>query len=605
MVKINIDAYSDALVILGTAGLLIPVFRRWGVNPILGYLGAGAVLGPLGLGSLLSSFPFLYWFTVIDAKNVAGIADLGVVFLLFVVGLELSWKRLTTMRRLVFGLGGLQVILTSTVLAAIAAMAGQKASVAIVVGTSLALSSTAIVLELLSNQGRLATSAGRACFSVLLAQDLAVIPLLIFVSFLGAGLEGSVITSLAIAVVQAAGGIAIIILIGRFLLRPLFELVAGARSTELFIAAVLFVIVGAGMVAHEAGLSMALGAFLAGLMLAETEYGKAIESTIEPFKGLLLGIFFFTIGMNIDAREFLRDPGLLILSVVGMIGLKAAILTLLTRMFGHSWPAATEVGLLLGPGGEFAFVSIGAASALGLMEGSVSAFVLALTSLTMALTPLFANATQRLRLLMATERASDPELAVEPPSGERHAIVVGYGRVGKVVCSLLQRHGIRYIAVDSDASSVARDRRDGHLVFYGAADDPAFLLKCGIEQATGLIITIDTQAIDQVVEHVRSIRPDILIVSRARDAGHACHLYSIGATDAVPETIEASLQLAEAALIGLNVATGLAIASIHEKRDELRRALQRAAGEAGRDRNHSAQAKSPKPPSHPDGSMTA
>ena len=330
---INIDAYSDALVVLGTAGIVVPVVRRWGLNPTLGYLGAGAILGPLGLGSFTKSFPFLYWLTIVDAQNVAGIAELGVVFLLFLIGLGLSFNRLTTMRRLVFGLGGLQVLLTASLFSVVAAALGQGTAAAIIIGTSLALSSTAIVLELLSDQGRLNTTAGRASFSVLLAQDLAVIPLLLFVSVLGVGSGGSVMGSLTGAVLRAAIAITLILLFGRLLLRPLFRLVANTHSTELFVAAGLFVIVAAGLIAHQADLSMALGAFIAGLVLAETEYGKAIETVVEPFKGLLLGIFFFTVGMNIDFREFLRQPISLAAAVVCLIVAKSVILTVLARLF--------------------------------------------------------------------------------------------------------------------------------------------------------------------------------------------------------------------------------------------------------------------------------
>ena len=234
---INIDAYSDALIVLGTAGIVVPIVRRWGLNPILGYLSAGAILGPLGLGSLTQSFPFLYWLTITDAQSVAGIAELGVVFLLFLIGLGLSFSRLMTMRRLVFGLGGLQVLLTASLLAGIAASLGQKTEVAIIVGASLSLSSTAIVLELLSDQRRLTTTAGRASFSVLLAQDLAVIPILLFISVLGIGSGGSVFHSLTGALLRAAIAITLIVLFGRLLLRPLFRLVASTHSTDLFVAA--------------------------------------------------------------------------------------------------------------------------------------------------------------------------------------------------------------------------------------------------------------------------------------------------------------------------------------------------------------------------------
>jgi CPA2 family monovalent cation:H+ antiporter-2 len=589
---VDIATYIDALVFLGTASVIVPILRRWGVSPVLGYLGAGAVLGPLGLGSLNNAVPALSWFTIGDAQNVAGIAKLGIVFLLFLIGLELSLPRLSAMRRLIVGLGGSQVLLTSAVIAGAAMLAGRNPPEAIVLGASLSLSSTAIVLEILSNQERLTTSVGRASFSVLLAQDLAVIPILLFVSILAARSGGSVLASLASALLQAAVAITVIALFSRLLLRPLFRLVASARSSELFIAAVLFVIVAAGVVADQAGLSMALGAFIAGLLLAETEYRKAIEATVGPFKGLLLGVFFFTVGMNIDFGELAREPLWLAGGVVSLIAAKSLLLVGLGRLFRLRWPVAVETGLLLGPGGEFAFVGIGMAVAAGVVDAQLASFALAVTSVTMALTPLLSLAARRFTLWLRSGGPVAAELTARPAGAGRHAIVVGYGRVGKVVCALLKEHGIAYIAADLDAAAVTRDRRDGHDVYYGDASDQQFLEACGLASATGVIITIHTRKlIDDVVEHVRAMRPDILIVSRARDADHARHLYALGATDAVPETIEASLQLSEAALVGLGVAAGPAIASIHEKRDEIRHALQQAAKDAGLKQIHSVKAK--------------
>ncbi len=592
---INVAAYSDALVVLGTAGIVVPIVSRLGFSPVLGFLGAGALLGPLGLGSLIGSYPVLFWFTVGDAKDVAGIAELGVVFLLFLIGLELSLHRLLTMRRLVFGLGGLQVLVTTALLAGGAVYAGWNLSEAIILGACLSLSSTAIVLELLSKQERLTTNVGRASFAVLLLQDLAIIPLLMFISLLAAGPGGSVLASLGRAVLQAAIALAVIVVFGRVLLRPLFRLVASTRSRDLFIATALFVIIAAGVVANQAGLSRALGAFVAGLLLAETEYRKAIEATIEPFKGLLLGIFFFTVGMDIDARELLREPVLLAASVIGLIALKSLLIVGLAKLFRLSWPVAVEMGLLLGPGGEFAFVGIGMAADFRLIDARLATFALVVTSVTMALTPILSLAARRFASRLRAAGAAPPELVARPSGGRKHAIVVGYGRVGKVVCALLKEHGISYIAADSDAATVTRDRRDGHDVYYGDAADPKFLETCGLADAAGVVITIHTHdLIDVVVEHVRAMRPDVLIVARARDADHARHLYRLGATDAVPETIEASLQLSEAALVGLGIPAGPVIASIHEKRDEIRHALQEAAREAGRDEIHSVRPKTPK-----------
>src|SRR5262245_23885439 len=587
-------AYSDALVVLGTAGVVIPLVRRSGLSPVLGYLAAGAVLGPLGLGSLAGVVPGLFWVTITDAQNVAGIAELGVVFLLFLIGLELSFSRLSAMRRLVLGLGGLQVLLTSAVIAAAALAFARSPSEAIVLGSALSLSSTAIVLELLSNQERLTTSVGRASFSILLAQDLAVIPVLLFISILTARSGGLVLASLATALLQAAAAIVVIVAFGRVLLRPLFRLVATARSSELFIAAVLFVIIADGVIAQQARLSMALGAFVAGLLLAETEYRKAIETTIAPFKGLLLGFFFFTVGMNVDFRELWREPLLLAEAVIGLIAVKALLLIALAKVFRFPWPAAVEIGLLLSAGGEFAFVGIGLASSAGLIEPQLASFILAVTSITMALTPLLSFVGRQLAARLTPDKPMDPELTVRPTAGQSHAIVVGYGRVGKVVCELLREHRIPYIVADSDPMTVTRDRREGHDVYFGDATDPQFLEACGLAKAAGVIITIHSaRQIDEVVAHVRALRPDVLIVSRARDADHALHLYALGATDAVPETIEASLQLSEAALVGLGVATGLAIATIHEKRDEIRRTLQEAAHEAGLSVTHAVKAKTP------------
>ena len=589
----TVQIYSDVLVVLGTAGIIVPLVRRWGINPVLGYLGAGALLGPLGLGSLITEFPFLYWTTIVDAEHVSGLAELGVVFLLFLIGLELSFQRLVTMRRLVFGLGGLQFLITAVLLTGIAKLAGMAVIPAAIIGMCLALSSTAIVLDLLGHQGRLATAAGRASFSVLLAQDLAVVPILVFISIFATGTEGSILAGLGAALLKASVAIGAVVLAGRFLLRPLFHLVTTARSAELFIAAALFVIIGAGLIAQAAGLSMALGAFIVALMLAETAYGKAIEAAIDPLKGLLLGVFFFTVGMKIDFREFVREPLWLPMAIVGLVLVKSLILTGLARIFRISWPAALETGLLLGPGGEFAFVGIGMASGLGLVSEPVASFVLAATAVTMATTPLLSVIVRRLVPAVAHPPVVDSSLTVQSPSTERQAIVVGYGRVGKVVCALLQEHKIKFIAVDSDASGVARDRKRGHAVYYGDASDQKFLETAGLPLATAVIITTDTRAsIDAIVEHVREIRPDIPIISRAADEKHASHLYAVGVTDAVPETVEASLQLSEAALIGLGISTGPVIASIHGKRDEFRHTLQEAAKRAGRGEIHSVRKKS-------------
>jgi CPA2 family monovalent cation:H+ antiporter-2 len=386
---------------------------------------------------------------------------------------------------------------------------------------------------------------------------------------------------------QAGAAIAVIIILGRLAARPLFRLVVAVRSSEIFIAAVLFVIVGSGVIAHAAGLSMALGAFVAGILLSETEYGKAIEATVEPFKGLLLGIFFFTVGMAIDFRQVYHEPLLLIACVGGLILVKAFVLTLLGRFFRLSWHSAMEAGLLLGPGGEFAFVGLGMATALHIVSPKLSGFILAAITITMALTPALAALGRMISNKLRDDRPSDPQLLAKPPGGEAHAIIVGYGRVGKVVSGLFKELHVPFVATDIDPQVVTRARREGDTVYFGNAADPEFLRVCGLNEATGIIITInDKEVIDAIVVQARELRPDILIVSRAKDSAHASHLYAVGASDAVPENLEASLQLSEAALVGLGVPTGLAIAAIHEQRDVFRAALQKAAHEAGRSESY-------------------
>lgn len=578
---INIHVYSDALVLLGTAGIVIPLVRQFGLNPVLGYLGAGAILGPLGLGSFIQQFPILYWFTVVDPRNVSGFADLGIVFLLFLIGMELSYDRLKAMRRLILGLGGSQVVLSAAVIGGVAALAGAKPAAALILGACLALSSTAIVLEILSRQKRLNTTAGRASFATLLAQDLAVAPLLLFISISSISENGSVLASLAFALTNTIVALGVIVIVGRLVMRPLFRLVASVGMNELFVAATLFVIVATGVAAAVAGISMALGAFIAGLLLAETEFRKAIETAIDPFKGLLLGLFFFTVGMNIDFRELARDPVWLIGGALGLVALKSTILIGLARLFRISWRAALEVGLLLGPGGEFAFVGIGLAATYGLIDAKVASFTVALTSLTMVLIPALSHIARRVAPMVRDDKPADPELAAAPGHASGHAIVIGHGRVGQVVCGMLDRHQFKYIAVDNDAAAVPEQRRLGRTVYYGDATNPEFLKACGLMEAAALIVTIaETTGIDEIVAQVRRLRADMPVVSRARDADHARHLYTIGVTDAVPETIEASLQLSEATLIGLGVPMGTVIASVHEKRDEFRHELQQASGRA-------------------------
>jgi CPA2 family monovalent cation:H+ antiporter-2 len=587
---INIESYSDALVVLGTAGILMPVVRRLGVSPVVGFLVAGAVLGPLGLGSFVQQVPLLFWVTITNAANVGGIAEFGVVFLLFLIGLEMTFERLSAMRRAIIVLGGSQWLLATVAITLAALAFGFAPATAVVLGACLALSSTAIVIEILSSQGRMSTATGRAAFAILLAQDLATIPLLIFIAMLGAGgaaLGQTLGQTIGLAFVQAAAALGIIVVFGRVLLRPLFRLVAEAQSSELFIAAILFVIVATGVVAAMAGLSMALGAFVAGLLLAETEYRKNIEAIMKPFKGLLLGVFFFTVGMLIDVRAVLASPGMVIGGVLLLIVIKAVIAGGVLAAARQSRAVTIEAALLTATAGELSVVGIGAAQAAGIVDAPNGSLALLVIVLSMALTPFLGATGRRAVARFSPPAPPDPESLVKPKRETRHALVVGYGRVGRVVCDMLERHKIPYIATDSDARSVASERRAGRQVYFGDGTDKAFLELCNLQEAAAVIITIHTPSgIEKLIAAVREIHADIPIISRARDADHASRLYRMGVTDAVPETIEASLQLSEAALVGIGVPMGHVIASIHEKRDAFRADLQAAARASGAIKTH-------------------
>lgn len=575
----DFGVYREAMIVLGTAAILVPLGQRFKVSPILGFLMAGALLGPGGLGALWYTFPAVRWVAITDERGLGAIAELGVVFLLFIIGLELSFKRLLTMRRLVFGLGTLQVAISAVAIGLIATLLGARPGGAVIIGLGLALSSTAIVIEVLSRQQRLNTVTGRTAFSILLLQDLAVVPLLFLVTILGPEKEGTLIGGLLMAFGQAVLVIGAIVLVGKVVLRPLFRLVASADSTELFVAAALLVAVGSGLATAAAGLSMALGAFVAGLLLAETEYHRAIEATIDPFKGLLLGVFFFSVGMSIDIGGLIENPLPIILGVIGLIVVKGAVLVGLLRLFRVPWPATVEGSLLLGPGGEFAFIVVGLAVANGIVARDMGSLVLAVTSISMAMIPLLDYLGRVTAKRMIEDAGPNPALTELPPQDQVDAIVIGCGRVGRLVSEMLTMHDVKHIIVESEPAVVTKCRGDSMPVYFGDAKNPVFLKCCGIMQARGVIITVNKPSVaDDIVTSVRELRPDIVIVARAGDEGHARHLYKLGVTDAVPETVEASLQLSEATLVGLGVPTGPVIASIHEKRDEFREVLSGAAG---------------------------
>jgi CPA2 family monovalent cation:H+ antiporter-2 len=577
-------AYKDLVLFLATAGVVVPLFRRWRMSPILGFLGAGVVLGPYGLGSLSDEVPWLGVFTVDKPDELAQLAEFGVVFLLFTIGLELSWERLRAMRRLVFGMGAAQVALCLSASAAAAFALGQPPQAAVAMGAALALSSTAIVLPILTERKRQHSLAGRATFAVLLFQDLAVAPILLTLTLMGRRSDQPFTPGMLLTFVPALLGVAALVIFGRLFLRPMLRSVAKAKSEELFVAACLLVVIGSGLVSALTGLSMALGALIAGLLLAETEFRHEVQVRIEPFKGLLLGLFFISVGIGLNVPFLLQRPLVVLGAAVGMITLNAAVVFGLARLFGLRPRRAAEAALLLAGAGEFAFVILGQAMAERLVGREAGQTALVAATLSMFSIPLLAAAALRI----GGPRTTPAEIPFAPeaggPAGPR-VLVVGYGRVGKLVGEMLRRHDIGWVAAEQDPRLVEQGRHAGEAVFFGDAARPEFLLRCGLAEAMALVVTMDEpDGAESIVGVARELRADLTIVARARDARHAQRLYDLGATDAVPETVEASLQLSEAVLVEIGVPMGLVIASIHERRDAFRAALNRPEALGGRAR---------------------
>jgi len=580
---IDLSVYKETLLFLVTAGVIAPLFFRLHVSPVLGYLLAGLALGPYGLGSLDLKAPWLNALAI-NVEAIDRIAAFGVVALLFTMGLELSFERLRRMRRLVFGLGLAQVVVTVLILSGVAWGLGLAPPSALTVGAALTMSSTAIVIPMLVESKRLHTGAGRASFAVLLFQDLAVAPLLVMTGAFSAGGQGGLGWELLGTLAPAGLGLVALVVFGRLALRPFFHFVAETKSPEFFMAACLLVVLGDGLAAAASHLSMALGAFVAGLLLAETEYRREIEVTIEPFRGLLLGLYFVSVGAGINPAFIAARPGLILGLAAALAAAKGLTLFGLARAFRLPPRVAAEMSLLLGPGGEFGFVMIGAALAGGLIDRGLATTLISAVAISMLAIPGLAKLGARIGLpLRAAADKGSPE--IPPGSEDSRVIIVGYGRVGALIGDMLDRHTIPFIAVDSDARLTARARSDGKPVYYGDAARPEYLRHCGLETARAVVVTMDSTAANEaVVETTRRLRPEVTLVARARDANHARALYRLGVTDAVPETIEASLQLSEAVLVDLGVPMGLVIASIHEKRDEFRKLLT-AAGAPERPRS--------------------
>lgn len=528
----------EIVLLLASAIVAVVLFRRLGISPILGYLACGILIGP-GAFELVS-----------NVETIKVVGELGVVILLFSIGLEMSFKRLALLRLEVFGLGTAQVAATALVVGGAALAFGLTFRAAFVIGAGLALSSTAVVLQLMAERREIATRTGRVAFAVLLLQDLAVVPLLAVVPILGGATKALDWSAVGLAVGKAVLALGIILVAGRLVLQPIYRTVSRDHGTEIFVALTLLAVLGTGWATASVGLSLTLGAFLAGLLLAETEFRHQIEADIQPFRGLLMGLFFMSIGMQIDPPFALRNAGLLAGLVVALIALKSAITTGLCYAIRLPPEVAVRVGLVLGQGGEFAFILVGAAATIGLVPEPAKQAVLSVVAISMMLTPLLAAFGAWLgKRLHRVTRIGLAALEHETHDITRHVVIVGFGRVGRIVARLLESRRIPYVAIDHDPANVAGAREQGLPIYFGHVERRDILWGLGIDRARALVITMDAPATTlALVRMMKQRLPDVTIVARARDSSHAKSLLDAGAEVAVPETLEASLVLGGAAL---------------------------------------------------------
>ncbi len=557
--------YIADILILLTAGIVaVLLFQRLGLGTVLGFLVAGALVGPWGLGFIVA------------VDEIRHLAELGVVFLLFIIGIELKPSRLWVMRRSVFGLGTAQVLATGAVITLIAVALGLPTRTALVTGFGLALSSTAFGLQILQDKGEFGTAHGRSAFSILLLQDLAIVPLIALLPLL-ARPDLTITQDMELAGLEAVLIIVGVFILGRALLRPVLQLAVGSRrNPEIFTATGILLVLGAAWLTDWAGLSMALGAFLGGLLLADSRYRHQIVAEIQPFRGLLLGLFFMSVGMSVNFGLLAHQGTEVVGLVGGLLLLKAVLLWGLCRVSGRSHAESTQVALLLAQAGEFGFVLFGLAHMLGLMDAELFHLLLLVIALSMAVTPLLV----RLGHLLGRAPASAPAVtlsASEPiPVLRDHVIVAGFGRFGNTLAQILAKANLPYLVLEVDPARVARARALGYPVFYGDAGRAEVLRSAGAADASMVVLALDQmESIGKAVVTVREAFPDLTIYARAWDVDAAQRLRAMGVTYAIPETMASGLQLAGDLLRASGIHPEEALGLVDEARDERQRKIAR------------------------------
>lgn len=531
---------GNILLILGISGLIIPLLQRIKISSVLGYLMCGLIIGPYGLGTLTHDYNWLSTFVITDTHLIHMLAELGVAFLLFMIGLELTLSRLWELRKYVLGLGSVQIFLTGIVLFFIALQFQNTLPTAILIGAAFALSSTAIVIQMLTEWHLVSRPIGRICFSVLLMQDLAVVPILVMVGAFTQQGDGSIIGLLAEALVTACVVIAVIFVAGKLLLRPTLRALSPAKNTEWLLSVVLFLVIGSAVLTQSFGLSAALGAFLAGLLIAETEYRHQIEVIIKPVKEILMGIFFLSVGMSIDMSLVMDHTFWLPISVLGIFFLKSILFYPIARLFGISNTRAIQSAILLAQCGEFAFIVIGLASAGGLLPQDDAQFFLLVAATSMLITPF----TSKIATMLNDDDESSARTVDDPLQMQNHVIIAGFGRIGQTLAMILEDQKIPYVAVDSNGTKVSQLHKNGYPIYVGNAHNIELWDHLGVDQASAVILTINDYAITkEMTKALRHKWPLLPIIVRIQDTRHIDRFFKAGATAVVPETLEPTLQL--------------------------------------------------------------
>ena len=564
--EFSTSGFSDALVILGAAGIVIPAFARIRISPIIGFILIGLLVGPFGLGALTGEYPWLHYVTISNAEGIEPFAELGIVLLLFSIGLELSFRRLWSMRRLVFGAGAAELLVSAAIIAGGLYLTGQSVSGSIALGLALALSSTAIVMPLVSTH----SAVGRSALAMLLFEDVALVPIVFALGAMAPHSGGNVGSLLGTIVLGGIVAVALLVF-GRLLLPRLFAQAARTKSPEMFFAACLIVVITASLVTSSVGFSPVLGALIAGIVIAETEYRGEVEVITAPIRGLGLGIFLITVGMSVDLRRVAANWWDLLIALVAVLALKAAVTAFLLRLGGARSSVAAETGVLMASPSETTLIVLGSATAAQLVSTETAAFWQIVTAVGLTVTPLLAKL-GRLAGRQVAGQELEGQMDASLETAERGQVaVLGFGRVGRMVADMLEAHGKDYLAIDADVDGVNSARGEGYDVLFGDVAHPELLERLREREPGAFILTMDDPVlVRQLTRRLRRMFPDLPIIARARDTSHAAELYKAVATDAVQETLEASLQLSEAALVDLGVPMGPVIASIHEKRDELR-----------------------------------